>query len=244
MSSASVNWGPPIPLPPEVILENNKRVFQERMDNVIKEIERICRRYSFEFRNIQELIKPLEDYKRDFLSRYTIQILLNDAYHISWVNKNFENFNEIALKIKKFLKTMEMVSQEDWSLSGFDQLIKSIPEGLHKLKQDIESKFHETLNKRLQEAREKEDIKKMIQLYEEIPNSFSKYKDTAKNFITKYAQDKIRSFLNQDQLQGLYELDDALPKGFESLKEEIHQAVKKIVEKKSTNIKRPTIYNP
>jgi hypothetical protein len=143
------------------------------------------------------------------------------------VNKNFENFNEIALKIKKFLKTMEMVSQEDWSLSGFDQLIKSIPEGLHKLKQDIESKFHETLNKRLQEAREKEDIKKMIQLYEEIPNSFSKYKDTAKNFITKYVQDKIRSFLNQDQLQGLYELDDALPKGFESLKEEIHQAVKK-----------------
>jgi hypothetical protein len=238
MSSASVNWGPPIPLPPEVILANNKRLAQERMDNVIKEIERICRRYSFEFRHIQELIKPLEDYKRDFLSRYTIQILLNDAYHISWVNKNFENFNEIALKIKKFLKTMEMVSQEDWSLSGFDQLIKSIPEGLHKLKQDIESKFHETLNKRLQEAREKEDIKKMIQLYEEIPNSFSKYKDTAKNFITKYVQDKIRSFLNQDQLQGLYELDNPLPKGFESLKEEIHQAVKKIVEKKIDEYKK------
>jgi hypothetical protein len=238
MSSARANWGPAIPLPPEAILANNKRAAQERMDNVIKEIERICSRYSFEFRHIQELIKPLEDYKRDFLSRYTIDIILKDSYHISWVNKNFENFNEIAFKIKKFLKTIEMVSQEDWSLSSFDQLIKSIPEGLHKLKQDIESKFHETLNKRLQEAREKEDIKMMIQLYEEIPNSFSKYKDTAKNFITKYVQDKIRSFLNQDQLQGLYELDNPLPKGFESLKEEIHQAVKKIVEKKIDEYKK------
>ena len=61
MSSARVNWGPAIPLPPEAILANNKIVIQERMDNVIKEIERIYRRYSSEFRNIQELIKPLED---------------------------------------------------------------------------------------------------------------------------------------------------------------------------------------
>ena len=203
---------------PQEILRKNKIYLKEEMDNVIKEVQTICKKYKMDFPNIEELIEPLKDYENHLLKSYTLKII-SQPNHLNWVNNKMEIFNQKAIQIKQFLKLLEFEKKEEFSYDSYKTLLENLPEECKNLKKDITNKHQEIIQNKIQKA--KENIKELYNIYKNLSPEFSSLKDKIIEIVNQIVSKKIKNIEDDKDLDELKKIYYEIPSTFAKVKNQI-----------------------
>ena len=187
--------------PPEEILKNNKKYFEAEMNRLIDHVKELIKKHLRSFKNIKELVKILEAYRDEFLSSYTLEIL-NSPNHTKWVDEKMSDFNDLALRIKSFLKFLDIELESGISLNSLKSLISKVPKECAALRREIEEKIDELINKllkKIEEARKSKDIQQLEELYQNMPEDLKEEKQKLSNEILRLKLEKQRTKQKKDE---------------------------------------------
>ena len=151
---------------PRKIYKQNKETFEEDMNISISDVRYILNRHPNMFKNIDEVVKPLEEYRDNFLASYTFEVF-SSPNHTNWVDSKMQAFNDLVLKVKSFLKLIELETNSRKSLSTLKTILDNVPNGCDNLKREINSIILEAKNflEQVNEAKRSMDIEKLKDIY-------------------------------------------------------------------------------
>jgi len=155
---------------PEVALMISKEFFTWNMNRSIDDVKKLIKKHSHIFKNINELVNVLKNYRDNFLSSYTLDIY-KSPNHAKWVDERMKVFNNLVLKTKEFLKFLDIELSGGVSLDTLKSILLKVPQECNNLKKEIEEKIKEIeiLIKQVEDAKNRKDLQELERLYQKMP---------------------------------------------------------------------------
>jgi len=210
---------------------------QSKFDDLIEDVKYDCQYYSYLFRNLDELLNILEDFRNEVLKNY-IDRLMNNIHHEYWADEQFEKFEKLYSRINKFFHIIQYESSYATSLSAFENLLNLLPPGCPNLREDIISRFNQIFYEKVNKLTKINDIKNLQKISQEIPPSFSRYKNILNQIIHSHIKQQIKLYQENENIQMLVQLYETLPEAYKSYQEEIPNIISEIVSKKIQKCKK------
>ncbi len=200
---------------------NKKNSLNESLNTTIKEIQNRCDIYSKDFQHIHEFVDLLKNKKEKILKDFTFDVFNSS---LDWLNTEIQEFNEKSIKIRQFLKTLELEHKDGLTLQSYELLLKSLPEEFKRFKQELEKKALMIIDERIQAYQNSKDQQKLEELYYEIPSYFTEPRNKIANELLK------KQFSEQKSLNKANQSQEILTKNIKQLKSEVDKFYQKLLQ--------------
>jgi len=154
------------------ILKDNKKFFKEQIDNSISHVMEMIKNTKSTFLDYS-LIENLERYKKDFLEKYTLEILSSEN-HTQWVDVQIAKLQDIVRKTKEYIILVKTELTDNLDVQTLKTFLNALPEGVQETTKKIQKiiELFENLEKEFKNpAANRETIELYLNMFpEELRN--------------------------------------------------------------------------
>jgi DNA-binding transcriptional ArsR family regulator len=117
-------------------LRENKEFFKNQIDNSIGHVKDMLKNIDSYFLG-EDLIENLEKCKKDFLEKYTMEILLGEN-HTQWVDAQIAKLQDIVRKTKEYIILVKTELTDNLDIQTLKAFIDVLPDGALETKKKIQ----------------------------------------------------------------------------------------------------------
>ncbi|BCS82418.1 hypothetical protein [Anaerocellum diazotrophicum] len=117
-------------------LRENKEFFKNQIDNSISHVKDMLKNIDSCFLG-KDLIENLEKCKKDFLEKYTMEILLSEN-HTQWVDAQIAKLQDVVRKTKEYIILVKTELTDNLDIQTLKAFIDVLPDGALETKKKIQ----------------------------------------------------------------------------------------------------------
>jgi len=216
------------------IFRDNKKFFKEQIDNSISHVREMLKNTKSTFLDYS-LIENLERHKKDFLERYTLEILSSES-HTQWVDSQIAKIQDIIRKTKEYIILVKTELTDNLDIQTLKTFLNALPEGVQETGKKIQKiiELFENLEKEFKSpAANRETIELYLNMFPEDLRNIKFYRTMQHYAKILYDIEKC-TFDTPSTVEKLNKYLQEIPSEYYGIVRKIKQ---KLLEQKTIKIK-------